>query len=316
MAAPLTIGFLIFPGFPMACLTSFIEPLRAANEISSQRAFAWQLIAEHPGRVRSSAEVDFDPGATLETAKGLDYLIVLSPPSADFVEKSTAPTLRALSRHGVTLGAVSGGVFPLVKAGLGDHRPLSVHWCYRAAFEAAFPNKFASDQVLEIDKRFVTASGAAAAFDLALHLIETQLNAATATEVACWFQHPMMRKANVQQAVPSGDITGQGAQLPNLVSRAVEMFAVDMTEPLKVAEVAGALDISARHLERSFKQSTGLSPSHYYRKMRMEAARQIVMYTNDRLSDIAASVGYVSQQAFNKHYQSSFGVTPNEDRKR
>ena len=35
----LHIGFLIFPGFPMACLTSFIEPLRAANEISNEIAF-------------------------------------------------------------------------------------------------------------------------------------------------------------------------------------------------------------------------------------------------------------------------------------
>ena len=29
----LTLGILIFPGFPMACLTSCSEPLRAANEI-------------------------------------------------------------------------------------------------------------------------------------------------------------------------------------------------------------------------------------------------------------------------------------------
>jgi transcriptional regulator GlxA family with amidase domain len=40
------------------------------------------------------------------------------------------------------------------------------------------------------------------------------------------------------------------------------------------------------------------------------------MYTNDRLSDVAANVGYVSVQVFNKHYQSAFGVNPREDRKR
>ena len=36
---PLRLGFLLFPGFPMACLTSAIEPLRAANEITGRRAF-------------------------------------------------------------------------------------------------------------------------------------------------------------------------------------------------------------------------------------------------------------------------------------
>jgi transcriptional regulator GlxA family with amidase domain len=30
----IVLGFLIFPGFPMSCLTSAIEPLRAANEIA------------------------------------------------------------------------------------------------------------------------------------------------------------------------------------------------------------------------------------------------------------------------------------------
>jgi transcriptional regulator GlxA family with amidase domain len=37
----IVLGFLIFPGFPMSCLTSAIEPLRAANEIAGAEVFAW-----------------------------------------------------------------------------------------------------------------------------------------------------------------------------------------------------------------------------------------------------------------------------------
>ena len=39
------IGFLIFPGFPMDCLTSMIEPLRAANEIVGYEVFRWSLVS-------------------------------------------------------------------------------------------------------------------------------------------------------------------------------------------------------------------------------------------------------------------------------
>jgi transcriptional regulator GlxA family with amidase domain len=60
-AGPLRLGFLLFPGFPMACLTSAIEPLRAANEIVGRQVFAWKLIGEEASPVRSSAEVRFDP---------------------------------------------------------------------------------------------------------------------------------------------------------------------------------------------------------------------------------------------------------------
>ena len=54
---PLRLGFLMFPGFPMACLTSAIEPLRAANEITGRQEFVWKLVAENPAPVRSSAAI-------------------------------------------------------------------------------------------------------------------------------------------------------------------------------------------------------------------------------------------------------------------
>ncbi len=301
----------------MACLTSLIEPLRAANEISGTVSFEWRLLSETNGKIRSSAEIDFDPSERLDQANGLDCAILLSPPTAQFENANTAAVLGKLDRHGVTLGAISGGVFPLVRAGLGSSTPISVHWCYRAAFEAEFPTRPKSDAVIEVHPRLVTASGAAAAFELALHLIEDQLDRNTATEVACWFQHPMMRRANIAQSVPTqGKDAALDGKTNTLVQQAVDLFAQDMSAPWTVGDVAHQLGISPRHLERTFKQATGLSPSHYYRKMRMDAARQIVMYTNDHLRDIAMSVGYGSVQAFTKHYKTTFDVTPSEDRKR
>ncbi|HAM91518.1 MAG TPA: AraC family transcriptional regulator, partial [Rhodobacteraceae bacterium] len=80
----IVLGFLIFPGFPMSCLTSAIEPLRAANEIAGAEVFAWKLISETGDRVKSSALVSFDPDLTLDTADDLDFLILLSSPLAQF----------------------------------------------------------------------------------------------------------------------------------------------------------------------------------------------------------------------------------------
>ena len=53
------IGFLIFDGFPMSCLTSLIEPLRAANEISKTQTFSWELISENGLKVKYSADIEF-----------------------------------------------------------------------------------------------------------------------------------------------------------------------------------------------------------------------------------------------------------------
>lgn len=57
----LHIGFLLFPGFPTACLTSMVEPLRGANEVTGHEAFLWTPSAEEPDRVTASAEVGAAP---------------------------------------------------------------------------------------------------------------------------------------------------------------------------------------------------------------------------------------------------------------
>ena len=100
-----SIDFLIFDGFPMACLTSMIEPLRAANEISGQVAFSWTLLAETMEKVRSSAGVSFEPDMALSQTQGPDHLFLLSPPMAQFSNpKAGYGALRTLGRHGTILG--------------------------------------------------------------------------------------------------------------------------------------------------------------------------------------------------------------------
>ncbi|MGB0799356.1 MAG: helix-turn-helix domain-containing protein, partial [Planktomarina sp.] len=74
--------------------------------------------------------------------------------------------------------------------------------------------------------------------------------------------------------------------------------------------------VSPRQIERSFKKATGQSPSHYYRTLRMNAARQLVMYSKDSMAQIAVQVGYASTTPMVQHYREAFGINPQEDRKR
>lgn len=309
------LGFLIFSGFPMACLTSAIEPLRAANEIAGRRAFAWQLLSEDGQGVTSSADVRFEPDAALREAENLDYLFVLSSPLGRFAdERAGNGALRLLARHGVLLGGVSGGVFPLVRSGVMEGHRCSVHWCYEAAFRTEFPHIAAADEVIVVDRRRLTASGAAAAFDLMLRLIEQTLGADVTTEVACWFQHPLVRGEGVSQKIPTFRTRSTDDMLPPQMARAIRILADRIDDPVPLAEVADEVGISARQLERMFKKATGQSPLRYYRTMRMKAARQLVMYSNDSMTEIAHAVGYASASPMVQHYRAAFGISPQEER--
>lgn len=311
------LGFLIFPGFPMACLTSMIEPLRAANEISETQTFDWTLVSETGARVDASALVWFDPSVALCDAPDFDYLFLLSPPMGKFTqEKRSNGNLRALGRHGTVLGGISGGVFPLARSGALHGHTCSVHWCYDAAFEDEFPEIDTTDEVIMLDRRRFTASGAAAAFDLALMLIERALGMAIMTEVACWFQHPLVRGQGVRQRIPTVTATSTDDMLPEPVASAVAIFSENIETPLSVIDVADRINVSPRQLERHFKKATGTSPSLYFRGMRMAAARQLVMYSNKTMSDIAMSCGYGSLASLNQYYRAAFGLTPSEDRRK
>ena len=314
--APLRIGFLMFPGFPMACLTSAIEPLRAANEICGRREFVWRLVAETAAPVRSSAEIGFDPDEVLQETEGLDHLYLLSPPTAEFADRRRSPArLRWLDRTGVTLGAFSGGIFPLARAELMEGRGCSVHWCYEAAFKAEFPDVTASEAVILRDRRRVTASGAGAVFDLMLRLIEERLGRDCMTEVACWFQHPFMRDEDASQKVPVAHAGSTADSLPPQIRDAIRLFETHVEDPLRIPDVAAAVGLSGRHFERLFKRETGQSPLRYYHHLRLSKARQRVLYTNDSMREIASSVGYLTSSPMIRHYTEIFGVSPRDERR-
>ena len=314
---PITLGFLLFPGFPMACLTSAIEPLRAANEICGRAVFAWRLVGEEMAPVRSSAEVRFDVDMQLCDVAGLDQLYLLSPPTAEFANaRKGFAALRRLNRGGMALGAFSGGIFPLVRSGVMGAHKCSVHWCYEAAFKAEFPGVEASRTAIVRDRRRTTASGAGAVFDLMLRLIEETLGRDTMTEVACWFQHPFVRDEGASQKVPVQRVGGTDDLLPVPIRDAIRIFGEHIEDPILIADVAAAVALSARHLERSFKATTGQSPLKYYRLMRLKKARQRVLYSTDTITEIAQSVGYAGSGPMARHYTAEFGVHPTDERRR
>jgi transcriptional regulator GlxA family with amidase domain len=281
-----------------------------------RREFEWRLVSETHAPVRSSAEVRFEPDVTLADLAGVDHLYLISPPTAEFVDPRQSPArLRWLERTGLTLGAFSGGIFPLARAGLMEGRGCSVHWCYEAAFKAEFPDVKASEAVILRDKRRITASGAGAVFDLMLRLIEERLGRQCMTEVACWFQHPFVRDEDASQKVPVARTASTADRLTPPIREAIRLFETHVEDPLRIPDVAAAVSMSGRHFERLFKRETGQSPLRYYRHLRLAKARQRVLYSNDPLREIAAAVGYLTPAPMARHYQELFGVSPKDERR-
>ena len=196
-----------------------------------------------------------------------------------------------------------------------EGRGCSVHWCYEAAFKAEFPKVTPSEAVILRERRRVTASGAGAVFDLMLRLIEERLGRQCMTGVACWFQHPFVRDEDASQKVPVPRTGNTADRLTGSIREAIGLFESHVEDPLRISDVAAAVDMSGRHFERLFKRETGQSPLRYYRQLRLSKARQRVLYSNDPLREIAASVGYLTSAPMTRHYTELFGVSPKDERR-
>jgi AraC family transcriptional regulator len=83
-----------------------------------------------------------------------------------------------------------------------------------------------------------------------------------------------------------------------------------LAQPFDLASMADLAELSEFHFSRVFKQSTGLSPSHYFIRLRMEEARRLLSETDDAIIDIALAVGYNSPSHFAAVFRKHAGVPP------
>lgn len=80
---------------------------------------------------------------------------------------------------------------------------------------------------------------------------------------------------------------------------------------LTVEEVAQAVHISRRQLERRLKELEGITPGEYIRQVRLEVAKQLLEAGRaSSLKTLANSVGFLDVRTFVTRFTSQFGFAP------
>jgi len=76
--------------------------------------------------------------------------------------------------------------------------------------------------------------------------------------------------------------------------------------------LADEMDLSARHLRRRIKDTTGLSASGFIRTRRLQHAAALLQQGADTVSDVADAVGYRDPSYFSRLFRETFGCSPTE----
>ena len=91
---------------------------------------------------------------------------------------------------------------------------------------------------------------------------------------------------------------------------AVSLMKRNHYRSISMESIAKQVNISEKHLCRIFKEKCGLSPKQYMTKLRMEAARKMLVEADLRVKEVARIEGYSSQGAFTQAFTNYFGISP------
>src|SRR3954449_8745122 len=218
------------------------------------------------------------------------------------------------SRRARRTTSICTGSYLLAAAGLLDGRRATTHWNYCAVLAQRYPEvDIDADPLFVRDGNVWTSAGVTAGIDLALALVEEDLGAEVALEVARLLVVFFKRPGGQSQF--SGALSVQQASRPAL--RELQAWiAGHLDEDLSVAALADRANLSERSFARAFRAEVGQTPAVYVEGLRVERARSLLEDGAQSLDAVARAAGFSSPEVLRRAFHRRVGVSPAAYRER
>ena len=95
----------------------------------------------------------------------------------------------------------------------------------------------------------------------------------------------------------------------------MDYISIHLHSRIFLQDVADATAVSAPHLSRQFQKEMHVSISEYIAIKKIEAAKNLLQYTQQPASAISSLLSFSSQSYFIKVFQKYVGMTPKEYRR-
>jgi AraC-like DNA-binding protein len=97
------------------------------------------------------------------------------------------------------------------------------------------------------------------------------------------------------------------------VAKAISWLRDNFSQPIKIEDLAGMVHMSVSSFHEHFKSVTSMSPLHYQKVLRLQAARRLMLSAMMDASAASLRVGYLSASQFSREYSRFFGSAPTRD---
>lgn len=319
---PRNVVIVVYPGVQSLDLTGPLEVFVGAQQLIAatgrvERGYRVTVASLDGLPLRTSGGLEIVPAASLaETPGPIDTLIVAGGAGSAqaSAEEALLAWLAAAAPSARRVASVCTGAFVLAAAGLLDGRRASTHWASAAELARRYPAvKVDPEPIYLRDGPVWTSAGVTAGMDLALALVEEDLDREAALTIARHLVLFLRRPGNQSQF--SATLAAQQPEREPL--RDVQRYALEhVGEDLSVQALAARAHMSPRNFARAFTAETGITPGRYVERVRLEAARRALEDTARPIATVAAICGFGTAETMRRTFIRALGVAPAEYRRR
>jgi transcriptional regulator GlxA family with amidase domain len=216
--------------------------------------------------------------------------------------------LRRVATESRRVCSICTGAFCLAEAGLLDQLRVTTHWKHADALKRKYPTVQVDPEPLFLrDGKFYTSAGCTAAMDLSLAMIEEDLGAEIATEIASATVMFLRRPGRQAQISPLLKLQMSDRE----PMRSLQTWILEHLHlPLTVEDLAKEVHMSPRNFARAFVVAVGTTPARFLETLRLEAARRRLEETSRGLDQIAFECGFGSAEVMRRAFIRSLGTPP------
>jgi transcriptional regulator GlxA family with amidase domain len=283
----------------------------------AERGYEVRIISRDGAPLRTSSGLTIVPhGGFAEATQQLDTLILAGGFGSHeaSMDPATLEWIARASKRARRTASVCTGAFLLAAAGLLDGRRATTHWAAAKELARRYPSvRVDPEPIFLRDGPIWTSAGVTAGMDLALALVEEDLDRDAALAIARQLVLFLRRPGNQSQF--SATLAAQEpAHEPLRDARRyiVENLACELT----VEALAQRAHMSPRHFARVFRAETGVTPARYVESIRLEAARRALEDSAQAVSAVALRCGFGTPETMRRSFLRALGVGPTEYRRR
>ncbi|MBU6950239.1 GlxA family transcriptional regulator [Hahella sp. HN01] len=307
------------PEFTMLPFGGFLDKLRFSadeEDYSAQRYCAWRVLGLELGSIVSSSGVAIEVQeiAAQTRLTDFDYLVVFGGRTARRsmeLADEYGPLLRKAAAQGLSLVSIDNACFLLAAAGLLQGAKVAMHWRHVQEFQVAFPRiEVRTGQLYCFDGKRISCAGGVAAVDLAVELLARHCGRTRALKGLA----DMLVDEARSETHPLKSLSRESG-LGRSVGRATSLMRQWLGDAFNVDDIAAAIGVSRRQLDRLFMTEFDCTARAYWREMRLQHARWRLLNSHHSLAVLADEIGAQDVSHLCKMFRQRFGVSPDAFRK-